>query len=86
MSGTCKECQAVKAEGQDETYLYTYFNDVINRNEIRDLATQTQNTAQKTVANIKRYLTKWRKHKNLWKSEKVGPSNLVSLTDNCLYP
>ncbi len=72
MSGTCKECLPIKAEGQDETYLYTYFNDVINRNEIRDLATQIQNTVQKSVANIKRYLTKWKKYKNLWKSEKVA--------------
>ena len=73
MNGTCKECQPVKAEGQDETYLYTYLADILNRPEIRDLTTLIQANVQKTVANVKRYIMKWKKHKSLWKAEKVRP-------------
>ena len=71
MNGTCKECQPVKAEGQDETYLYTYLNDIGNLPEIHELAAQIQANVQKSVANMKRYLTKWKKYKSLWKVDKV---------------
>jgi dynein heavy chain len=71
MNGTCKECQPVKSEGQDETYLYTYYSDVVNCLEIRDLAAQIQTNVQKSVQNMKRYLTRWKKYKSLWKSDKV---------------
>ena len=72
MNGTCKECQPVKAEGQDETYLYTYLNDVANLAEIRELAAQIQGNVSKSVQNMKRYLTRWKKYKSLWKADKVA--------------
>ena len=72
MNGTCKECIPVKAEGQDETYLYTYLNDVANLAEIRELAAQIQANVSKSVQNMKRYLTRWKKYKSLWKADKVA--------------
>lgn len=71
MNGSCKECQPVKAEGQDEAYLYTFFPDVVNRPEMRDLAAQIHNNVQKTVTNMKRNLLRFKKYKTLWKADKV---------------
>lgn len=73
MNGTCKECQPVKTEGenQDETYLYTYFSDVVNRPEIQDLGKLIQSNVHKTVQTMKKYLLRWKKYKVLWKSDKV---------------
>jgi dynein heavy chain len=71
MNGSCKECQPVKAEGQDEAYLYTYFPDVVNRPEMRDLASQIHSSVQKTVQNMKRSLIRFKKYKTLWKADKV---------------
>ena len=73
MNGTCKECQPVKTEGgQDETYLYTYFNDIENLTEIRELGNQIKTNVQKSVANMKRYLNRWKKYRSLWKADKVA--------------
>lgn len=71
MFGTCKECQPVKADGQDEAYLYTFFPDVVNRPEMRELAAQIHNNVQKTASNMKRNLLKFKKYKTLWKADKV---------------
>ena len=71
MNGTCKECQPVKAEGQDEAYLYTFYPDIANRPEMRDLAAQIQANVQKTVSNMKKHLLKFKKYKGLWKADKV---------------
>jgi dynein heavy chain len=72
MNGSCKECQPVKAEGQDEAFLYTFLPDVANRPEMRELAIQIQNNVQKTVANMKKFLLKFKKYKSLWKSDKAA--------------
>lgn len=71
MNGTCRECQPVKAEGQDEAYLYTFYSDVASRPEMRELAQQIQYNVQKTIQSMKKYLVKFKKYKNLWKSDKV---------------
>lgn len=70
MDGSCKECQPVKAEGQDEQFLYTFYLDVANRTELRDLASQIQTNVQKTVQNMKKHLLKFKKYKSLWKADK----------------
>ena len=72
MNGTCKECQPVKAEGQDEAYLYTFYNDVATRPEINDAANQIHSNVQKTVQNMKKHLMKFKKYKSLWKADKVN--------------
>ena len=72
MNGTCIECQPVKAEGQDEAYLYTFYADVVNRPEMRELGQQIHANVQKTIANMKKYLNRFKKYKNLWKADKSG--------------
>lgn len=72
MNGTCKECLPVKAEGQDESYLYTYLPDIVNSSEIFELASHIQANAQRTVQNMKKNLMKWKKFKSLWKSDKLA--------------
>jgi dynein heavy chain len=71
MNGSCKECPPVKAEGQDEAYVYTFYSDVASRPELRDLANQIQTNVQKTIANMKKHLLKFKKYKSLWKADKV---------------
>lgn len=93
MNGTCRECQPVKAEGQDEAYLYTFFADVVSRPEMRDLASQIHNNVQKTVQNIKRNLFKFKKYKTLWKADKVAVCekfalknpNVIAYDEKILY-
>lgn len=72
MNGTCKECQPVKAEGQDEAYLYTFFADVASRPELRELANQIHTNVQKSIQNVKKHLLKFKKYKSLWKADKVS--------------
>ena len=57
MNETCRECQPVKVENQDEPFLYTFLFDVVNRPELRDLGTQIQTALHKTFQNIKKNLT-----------------------------
>lgn len=71
MNGSCKECQPVKADGQDEAFLYTFYHDVVNRPEMRDLAAQIQANVQRNVQNVKKHLLKFKKYKSLWKADKV---------------
>jgi dynein heavy chain, axonemal len=71
MNGTCKECHPVTDKDQDEPYLYTFYADVVNRPEMRDIITQIQTNIQRTVQNVKKYLLKFKKYKALWKSDKV---------------
>jgi dynein heavy chain len=72
MSGSCKECQPVKAEGQDDAYLYTFLQDVAARPEMRELAVQIQNNVTKSIANMKKFLLRFKKYKSLWKADKLG--------------
>jgi dynein heavy chain len=72
MSGSCKECQPVKAEGQDDVYLYTFLHDVAARPEMRDLAVQVQNNVTKSITNMKKFLLRFKKYKSLWKADKSG--------------
>ena len=71
MNGTCRECQPVKVDTQDEPFLYTFLMDVNNRPELREIASQIQNALHKTFQNIKKNLAKFKKYKSLWKADKV---------------
>lgn len=87
MNETCRECQPVKVENQDEPFLYTFLLDVINRPELRELGNQINTALQKTFQNIKKYLAKFKKYKSLWKADKVSKTfnnfnNLISKTEN----
>jgi dynein heavy chain len=75
MNGTCKECQPVKVENQDEPFLYTFFLDVANRSELREIASQIQMVLQKSFQHIKKHLNKFKKYKSLWKTDKVNFQN-----------
>ena len=74
MNGTCKECAPVKSAdaGQtDEVFLYTFYQDVAQRPEIRELAAHIQANMQKTVQLMRKYLLKFKKYKSLWKADKA---------------
>ena len=93
MNGTCKECQPIKSDGADEAYLYTFYPDIVNRPEMRDLAAQIHNNVQKTVQNMKKHLLKFKKFKSLWKADKAAicekfamkNPNVVAYDEKILY-
>ena len=68
---SCKECQPIKVDsGTDEAYLYTFYPDIVNRPEMRELASQIHSNVQRTVQNMKKHLLKFKKYKSLWKADK----------------
>ena len=71
MNGTCKECQPVKVDNQDEPFLYTFFLDISNQPEPREITAQINTALQKSFHHIKKNLNKLKKYKNLWKADKV---------------
>ena len=68
---SCKECPPVKVEGgAEESYLYTFYPDVVNRPEMRELASSIHNSVQKAIGTMKKHLLKFKKYKTLWKADK----------------
>ncbi len=82
MDGSCRECLPVKVENAaDEAYLYTFYPDIVNRPEMRDLASQIHANVQKTVANMKKHLLKFKKYKTLWKADKTSVCEKFALSN-----
>lgn len=71
MNASCKECQPVKVENQDEPFLYTFLFDIMHRPELREKATHIQTNLQRVFQNVKKQIAKFKKYKFLWKADKV---------------
>ncbi|XP_055533348.1 dynein axonemal heavy chain 10 [Wyeomyia smithii] len=70
MAETCLPCQ--NDASKDETFTFTFFEDVVQIPKVCDLVINLQETIQNLVADVLTYLKWWQKYKNLWMYEKMS--------------
>ncbi|XP_055618804.1 dynein axonemal heavy chain 10 isoform X2 [Toxorhynchites rutilus septentrionalis] len=70
MTQTCLPCPDTKSN--DETFRFTFFEDVIQIPKVCELVIKLQQTIQNLVADVLVYLKCWQKYKNLWMYEKMS--------------
>ncbi|XP_058811885.1 dynein axonemal heavy chain 10 isoform X1 [Topomyia yanbarensis] len=56
----------------NETYTFTFFEDVVQIPKVCELVMNLQQTIQNLVADVLAYLKCWQKYKNLWMYEKMS--------------
>ena len=71
MNGSCKETLPQKVEGEDELYVFSFFTDISANQEIIELVQTITTNIKSTLTTLTRYLNRWKKYRNIWKSEKV---------------
>ena len=71
MNGSCKETPPQKVEGEDELFVFSFFTDISANQEIIELVQTVTTNIKNTLTTLTRYLNRWKKYRNIWKSEKV---------------
>ncbi|XP_052562272.1 dynein axonemal heavy chain 10 isoform X4 [Culex pipiens pallens] len=71
MAETCLPCPDTKC-GEDETFTFTFFEDVVQIPKVCELVINLQQTIQNLVADVLVYLKCWQKYKSLWMYEKMS--------------
>ena len=71
MNGSCIEAPAQRLPNEDEPYVFSFYSDISANPDIIVLVQSIQNSMKATLTTLTRYLTKWKKFKGIWKSEKV---------------
>lgn len=72
MNGSCKETPPQKVEGEDELFMFSFFTDISANQEIIELVQTITTNIKNTLTTLTRYLNRWKKYRNIWKSEKVN--------------
>ena len=61
LHGTCKEAPPQPVEGQDEPYVYSFFQDIQNNMELSELVGGVIRSCQESRVDIEQYLhSKWK--------------------------
>ncbi|XP_067660223.1 dynein axonemal heavy chain 10-like [Haliotis asinina] len=71
MNGTCIETAPQKVEGEDELYVFSFFQDISQNPEIIELVQIVAQNIKNTLTSLQRYLNRWKKYRNIWKPEKM---------------
>lgn len=71
MNGSCIETLPQKVEGEDELYVFSFFSDINTNVEIIDLVQIVSINIKNTITILTRYLNRWKKYRNIWKTDKV---------------
>ena len=79
MNGSCKETPAQKVEGEDELFVFSFFTDISQNPEIIEMVQNITGNIKNTLTTLTRYLNRWKKYRNIWKSEKVRNTRSLSL-------
>ncbi|XP_030371764.1 dynein heavy chain 10, axonemal [Scaptodrosophila lebanonensis] len=69
MMGTCLNCPLIET-GTQWKFNYTFYEDVVQINNIIDLVVQIHNLAHKVVLEAKAFVVQFRKYFNLWAYDK----------------
>ncbi|XP_059165934.1 dynein axonemal heavy chain 10-like isoform X2 [Physella acuta] len=69
-NGSCIECPPQKVEGEDELFVFSFFLDIAMDQNIIDLIQKIQNDIKGSLTNVRRYLTRWKKYRSVWKVDK----------------
>lgn len=60
------------SSSQEAEHIYTFYDDIKYIPDIHEIAASAQNVVQNTIANMKKFLLKFRDFKHLWRSDKVN--------------
>ena len=61
LHGTCMEAPPQPVEGQDEPYVYSFFQDIQNNTELSDIVGSVIRSCQESRVDIEQYLhSKWK--------------------------
>ena len=71
MNGTCIETPPQKIPGEDEPYIFSFFQDISVNPDIIEMVQTAQGSMKNTLTNLTRYLTRWKKYRPIWKVDKV---------------
>ncbi|PVD32839.1 hypothetical protein C0Q70_08286 [Pomacea canaliculata] len=70
MNGSCIETPPQKVEGEDELFVFSFFADIAVNTDILELVQTVTANIKNTLTMLTRYLNRWKKYRNIWKSEK----------------
>ncbi|GFO07644.1 dynein heavy chain 10, axonemal [Plakobranchus ocellatus] len=70
LNGTCTEAPPQRVKFLEEPYVFSYFPDVACNAEVFDLVAEVDDAMFKALVNVQKYMSRWKKHRHLWKSDK----------------
>lgn len=70
MNGSCIECPPQKGE-EEEVVTVTFYNDISLNPQIIEQALMIPQNVHRILANLTKYLRKWKKYRPLWKLDKA---------------
>ena len=71
-NGSCIEAPPQQVSGQDEPVTFTFFSDISMHPDVVEKAAIVQQDIQRTVGEILKYLSAWKKkYRPLWKLQRV---------------
>ncbi|CAD5121743.1 DgyrCDS10220 [Dimorphilus gyrociliatus] len=68
--GSCLECPPQKLENVEEEFIFSYYDDIINDNNINELANLIHCVIRNYLIDIQEYIRRWRKWRTLWRTDK----------------
>lgn len=73
MDGTCMETPEQRgANEDDEPVVFTFYWDVASNPQVIKTMLQLNQSIQRTINGVMRYIDSWRRHQALWKSDKAN--------------
>ncbi|CAL9696600.1 unnamed protein product [Knipowitschia caucasica] len=71
MNGTCLECPPQTVEGDDEVFIFSFYSDVVQQQQINDSAMSLSQNIKRLLFFLERQLTHWKNYSPLWEKNKV---------------
>ncbi|XP_009299843.1 dynein axonemal heavy chain 10 [Danio rerio] len=71
MHGSCIQCPPQHVDGEDESFLFTFYSDICQLPQINEQATAVSQTIQRLLNGISVYLKSWMSYRSLWKLDKA---------------
>jgi len=82
LHGTCVEAPPQKIDCEDELFVFSYFSDISTNPDILSLVFSIQQSIKKAIANVARYLMRWKRYRSIWKVDKVSRASSNTLKPN----
>lgn len=71
MRGTCLEVAPQKIEGEDELFVFSFFQDSEQNRDIGDLISTLQGNMKNSLNALNKYIHSWRNFKHIWRQDKA---------------
>lgn len=70
LDGTCLLCEPLIQPPDDEQYMFTFFEDVLQVPNVGEMMNGLQAIVSRLISDVTTYLLRWRKYQNLWLYDK----------------